>query len=115
MADGYPSALTLFLERSKVVDDVPDVGVLELIAERNHVQLRRDAVLDRREDLAVGRAVLPRLAGEIGRGRDEIVSGPAFGVRAVATGAVALVEPLSLTQRLGRRRDRILDLSRLRI
>src|SRR6185436_17368454 len=77
-----------------VVDDVPDVRILDLIRERHHVQLGGHAVLDDGEDLAVARAVLPLLVGEVGRGRNEVVARPALRVAAVTARAVAAIELL---------------------
>ena len=79
----------LLRDRPDVVHDLPDVLVLQLIPKRAHVEVGRDAVLDRVEDLAVGRSVLPFLVGEVGRRRRQIVARAAFGVQAVAVRAVS--------------------------
>ena len=80
--------LLLLRDRPQVVHDVPDVLVLQLVLQRNHVEVRRDAVLDGVEDLTVGRSVVPFVVGEVRRGRNQIVARSAFAVDAVARRAV---------------------------
>ena len=110
-----PGRPILLGQRSDVVHDVPDVLVLQLISPGPHVQLWRHAVLDRVEDLAVGRSVLPFVVGEIGRRRNQIVARPAFGVQAVAVRAVSRKRLLARGDRLRRSGHRILNLGRLRV
>ena len=53
-------------ERAKVVDDAPDLGVRDPAVPPSHHR-RRDTLLDDGVDLAVGRTVVPRVVGQIGR------------------------------------------------
>src|SRR5262245_43179722 len=59
--------LFLLRDRTDVIHDVPDVLILQLILPRHHVEVRRDAVLDAVEDLAVGRAMIPFVIDEARR------------------------------------------------
>src|SRR6516165_4866396 len=49
----------------KVVDDIPDVAVGQLALVALHVELGTGAVLNDREDLAVGRAAIPFGVGQV--------------------------------------------------
>ena len=89
-------ALFLFRDRAQVVDDVPDLVVLQLILPWRHVEVRCNAILDVVEDRAIGRSVIPRVVGEIRRGRDEIVARAAFGVDAVTRRAALSICALLL-------------------
>src|SRR6186713_2190339 len=71
-------------QRAYVVDDVPDLLVLEHVLERRHVEVGTDALLDAGKDVAVGAAVFPRGIGQIRRGRDQVVPRPAFTADPVA-------------------------------
>ena len=81
--------LLLLGDRAQVVHDVPDLLVLQLVLERHHVEVRRHAVLDVVEDLAVGRAVVPLVVDEARRGGNQVVARPAFAVDAVTRRAVS--------------------------
>src|SRR5688572_22364180 len=59
--------LTRTTEAADVMDGVPDVGVGELAFEALHVVLRRRAVLNDPENLAVARAARPLVVGQAWR------------------------------------------------
>src|ERR1043165_8299388 len=89
----------LLRQRSKIVHHVPYGGILDPIAPWLHREIRWHAVLDHREDLAISAAPLPFLVGEVRCGRADVAPRTAFGVDAVAYGAVARIDLLA-------RRDR---------
>ena len=89
--------------------------MLQLIAKRAHVELGPDTVLDRAEDLTVGRSVLPGFVGEVGRLRRQIVAGTSLGIQTVAVRAVSGIRLLARGDRLRRRRHRVLDFGGVRV
>src|SRR6185369_17137541 len=104
-----------FLDRTDVVDDAPDLVVLQLVLEGHHVEVGGHADLDVREDLAVGRAVSPGIAEEARRRRNQVVAGAALAVASVAGRAVSLVQLLPRRDRFRRRGHRVLQLRRVGI
>jgi len=79
----------LLFEGSNEGDYAPDFVVLQLVFEGHHVEIWSDAVLDVGENLAVGRAVIPLVAEQARRGRNQVVARAALSVASVARGAVA--------------------------
>src|SRR5438045_9427203 len=63
------NASSLRLQTPEIVDDVPDVGLGQLVLVALHVERRSGAIADHHEDLAVAVAAIPFRVGQVRRMR----------------------------------------------
>src|SRR5688572_29441101 len=97
-------------QAAEEINEVPHILVRDLALERDHLRIGPAAGLNKREDLAVGRPMVPVIVGQIRRigvlGRERAVT---LAGEAVAEGTVLLVDGRARRDRRRGGRDGILD------